>query len=188
MDHIGRPVLRRNIFYTLIDCLLQRNYTSVEVIGDTVNRFNKRAKMSKHRVVIIIAEHKRLAYHKSAVTFLCRKCEKLPVGSFVFVKHNCVRQFVFGVELVPDVVNADEDAEDIGVVVEAIFLPAAFEVCNGVAGDSGVDDIQVVSGIFCQEGIRHKVDVAEAEGLVGTMVSVGVGNAVADEKNFVIRF
>jgi len=68
-------------------------------------------------------------------------------------------------------------------VVEAIFLPAIFEVTNGVAADSGVDDIQVVSGIFCQEGIRHKIDVAEAEGLIGAAVPVGVGNAVADEKN-----
>ena len=144
--------------------------------------------MSEHRVVKVIAEHKRLAYHKSAVTFLCRERKELPVSGFVFVEQDGVRQFVFGVELVPDVVNADEDAEDIGIVVEAILLPAGFEVRNGVAGDACIDDIQIVSGIFGQEGIRHEIDVAGAEGLIGTMVSVGVGNAVADEKNLVIRF
>ena len=116
MNHIERPILRRDLLYTLIYCLLQRNYTSVEVIGDAVNHFNKRAKMSEHRVVKVIAEHKRLAYHKSAVTFLCHHRKELPVSGFVFVEQDGVRQFVFGVELVPDVVNADEDAEDIGIV------------------------------------------------------------------------
>ena len=183
MDHIERPILRRNLLYTLIDCLLQRNHTSAKVIGDTANRFNKRAKMSEHRVVKVIAEHKRLAYHKSAVTFLCHHRKKLPVGRLVFVKRDGVWQVVFGSELPPDVVNADEDAEYLGVVVEAIFLPAAFEVRNGVAGDSGVEDIQVVCWVFAQEEIGDEVDVAKAEGLVGPEFPVGVGNAVADEKN-----
>jgi hypothetical protein len=144
--------------------------------------------MSEHRVVKVIAEHKRLAYHKSAVTFLCRKCEKLPVSGFVFVERDGVRQFVFGSELPPDIVDADEDAEDIGVVVEAILLPAILEVAYSVAGDTCIDDIQIVSGIFSQEGIRHEIDVAAAEGFVGTMVPVGVSDAVADEENLVIRF
>ena len=148
MNHIERPVLGRNFLYTLIDCLLQRNQASVELIGDTVNGFNKRAKMSEHRIVIIIAEHKRLAYHNLAVTFLFRERKEVPISGFVFVDRDGVRQFVLGVELVPDIVDADEDAEDIGVVVKAILLPAIFEVADGVAADARIDNVQVVSGIF----------------------------------------
>ena len=91
-------------------------------------------------------------------------------------------------ELPPDVVYADEDAENIGVVVETVLLPAVFEVTDGVAGDSGVEDIQVVCRVFAKEKLGDEVDVAEAEGLVGRVVPVSVGNAVADEKNLVIRF
>jgi hypothetical protein len=47
--------------------------------------------------------------------------------------------------LPPDIVYTDENAEDIGVMGEAIFLPAIFEVRDGVAGDSCVYDVQVVS-------------------------------------------
>ena len=153
-----------------------------------MNDFDKRAKTNEHGVVKVIAKHKRLAYHKSAVTFLRRERKELPVSGFVFVEQDGVGQFVFGGELPPDVVNADEDAEDIGVVVEAILLPTVFEVRNGVAGDSGVDDIKVVCRVFAKEKLGDEVDVAEAEGLVGRVVPVGVGNAVADEKNLVIRF
>ncbi len=133
MNGISRPVFGRNFLYTLIDCLLQRNQTSVEFGGNATNNFDKRAKMSEHRVVKVIAEHKRLAYHKLAVTFLFRKCKKVAVSSFIFVERNGVRQLVFGGELPPDVVNANHDAEDVGVVVEAIFLPAGFEVADGIA-------------------------------------------------------
>jgi hypothetical protein len=110
------------------------------------------------------------------------------VSGFVFVEQDGVRQFVFGVELVPDIVNADEDAEDIGIVVEAVLLPAVFEVADGVAGDSGVEDIKVVFGVFAEEKPGEEVDVAVTEGLVGMTFPVGIGNAVADKKNLVIRF
>ena len=132
-----------------------------------MNGFDITTKMSEHRVVIIIAEHKRLAYHNLAVTFLFRERKKLPVNRFVFVEQDGEGQFVFGVELAPDIVDADQDAEDIGVVVEAILLPAVFEVADGVAGDSGVEDIQVVCRVFAKEELGDEVDVAEAEGFVG---------------------
>jgi CBS domain-containing protein len=153
-----------------------------------MNGLDIRAKMSEHRVVKVIAEHKRLAYHKLAVTFLFRKRKDVSVSGFVFVEQDGVRQFVFGVELVPDIVNADEDAEDIGIVVEAVLLPAVFEVADGVAGDSGVEDIKVVFGVFAEEKPGEEVDVAVTEGLVGMTFPVGIGNAVADKKNLVIRF
>ena len=86
----------------------------------------------------------------------------------------------------PDVVNADEDAEDIGLVVDAVPLPPFFEVSDIVAGDASVDDIEVVCWAFCQEEIGDEVDIATAEGLAGAEVSVGVGDAVADEENFFI--
>ena len=128
----------------------------VEFIGNAVNSFDITAKMSEHRIVKVIAEHKRLAYHKLAVTFLFCEREELPVSRFVFVEQDGVTQFVFGVELVPDIVDADEDAEDIGIVVEAIPLPSVFEVADGVAGDSGVEDIKVVCRVFAEEKLGER--------------------------------
>ena len=64
------------------------------------------------------------------------------------VERNGIRRFIFGSELSPNIVDADEYAEDIGVVVEAVLLPSGLEVANGVAGDSGVYYVKVVRRIF----------------------------------------
>ena len=188
VDHIVRPVLRRDFLYTLINWLLQRDQDGVEISSETANRFNITAKLGEHRVIKIVAEHKRLTNHNPAVTFLLDFVKKPYVSRFIFFRKDSVRQFGFCGKLPPDVVNADENAEDVGFVVEAIPLPAVFEVANGVAGDASVNDVQVVSWVFSQEEIRDEMDVAEAEGLVVAGVPVGVGDTVADEENGLVGF
>lgn len=46
--------------------------------------------------------------------------------------------FILAVDLVPDVVDADQDAEDGGSEVETVFFPAFLEVGHFVATDSTV--------------------------------------------------
>lgn len=48
--------------------------------------------------------------------------------------------------------------------------------------------MQVVCWVFAQEVIGNEMNIAEAEGLIGTAVPVGIGDAVADEENGLIRF
>ena len=188
MDRIRRPVLRRNVFNTLIDCFLQGNETGVKVGSNAVNGINIAAEMREHGVIRIVAKHKRLAYHNLAVTFCFYLDEKLFVSPFIFIQRDSVRQFFLACKLSPDIVDPDHDAEDIGVVVETILLPAGFEVADCVAGDSGVEDVKIVCRVFAEEEIGDVIDIAEAEGLMGAVISVGVCDAVADEDNCVIWF
>jgi len=92
-----------------IDCLLKRDENGVEVRSESANNVNETSKLSENGIVKIIAEHKRLTYHKPAVTFLFCILEKPSVCRFIFVGKDSARQFT-GFEPPPDVVYADENA------------------------------------------------------------------------------
>ena len=184
VNGIERPTLGRDCLNLLVDCSLQRDQNGVEIRSDSANHFNEMTKLDKDGLIEIIAEHKRFAYHKPAGTILFDFIEKLPVCRFKFINEDGPRKVVFARKLPPDVVDADEDAEDVGIVVETIPSPAVFEVADGVAADTSINNVQVVSWIFSQQEIGDEMDVAEAEGFIALEVSVGVGNTVADEENF----
>ncbi len=71
-------------------------------------------------------------------------------------------------------------------MIEAIGLPAGFEVAYGIAGDSGVDDVKVESRVFTQKEIGNEVDIAEAERPIRSEDSIGIGDTVANKNNRVI--
>jgi len=161
---------------------LQRNQNSVEVRCEHADYFDIQAKLFEYGIAKIVTEHKRVAYHKPAVTFSFDIREKRDVSRLILLRIYGLWREKAPFKLPPDVVDADEDAEDIGVVVDAVGLPAVFEVAYGVSADAGVNDIEVMGRVGGEEVIGDEVDVTIAEGFVGAAVPVGVGNAVADEK------
>ncbi len=187
VDGIEGPFQRRDVFNLLIDSILEGNQNSIEIYSDFSDYINVTAKLDEYGKIEIVAEHKRLTYHNPAVTFLFGIFEQSFVGRFIFVGEDGSRHFAL-LELPPDVVDANENAQDIGIMVETILFPAFVEVSDGVAGDAPVDNVQVIFGVLGQEEICDEMDVAEAEGLVCAAVPVGVGNAVADKENGLIRF
>lgn len=48
----------------------------------------------------------------------------------------------FPIEFVPDVIDADEDAEDGGLKVDGVFLPAFLEIGDFMAADAAVEDAE----------------------------------------------
>jgi len=88
--------------------------------------------------------------------------------------------------LPPHIVYADEYAQDIRPIFNAVLFPPARQVPNGIAVDTGIYNTDIQVGVLCQKHVTHKVNVAEAEGPVSWMVPVRIGYAVADENNGLI--
>jgi hypothetical protein len=114
--------------------------------------------LGEHGVVIIIAEDKRLAYHKLVVTFSSH-CDKKLSESRLYSKGDG-KGNSSSLEPTPDIVDANHDAEDVGFGRDS--RSGGIEVAYGVAGDSGIEDIGLCV-IFAKEDWRR--GRSEAEGL-----------------------
>ena len=62
-----------------------------------------------------------------------------------------------------------------------IVLPAGGQVGDAMAGDPHVHHIRRAHGIGRQQVVANALDIAEAH-MVGILVALAIGNAVADEK------
>ena len=72
-----------------------------------------------------------------------------------------------GIERVPEVVHADQNAQQVGFQVEAIRLPALGQLKHLVAADTAIEDLQRVVGPGHQQFRRRQPRVAVAQsGLV----------------------
>ena len=99
--------------------------------------------------------------------------KQLPVrGAERFRVHGVV-----AVKLPPDVVDADQDRNHVGGVLQAILLPAGLEVSDAVAADAGVDDRMP------GQKFRKAAHIADAVGpeFLGFSGAAAVRYAVADE-------
>jgi len=69
---------------------------------------------------------------------------------------------------------------------DAVPFPSGFQITDGIAADTCIYDIKIQLGILCQKMVRYKMHETEAKGLVGRLISVGIGYAVADEDDGLI--
>ena len=118
---------------------------------------------------------------------LVRFDERAVVGLVLFE-----RAVVAVLELVPEVVDADENAQHVGLEVEAIGLPAFGELIDLVAADAAVEDLQLIVRVIDQQLRGGEPGVAAAEcGLrVGqrvVLLAAGVGDRIALEQNRLAR-
>ena len=98
------------------------------------------------------------------------------------------RAVVPAVEAMPDVVDPDENAQHVGLEIEAVLVPAVGQLVNLVAGNSAVVGGKLVTGVRNQElrGGHPGVSLAKGFLLVRLgilLVASGVRNGVALEKN-----
>ena len=116
-------------------------------------------------------------------------------ASFVLLHQRAVvglvrldRAVVTVLELVPEVVHADENAQHVRLQVEAIGLPALGELKHLVAADAAIEDLQIRVGPIDQQLRRGEPGIAVAErGLrIGGRVlaaAAGVGDRIALEQD-----
>ncbi len=90
--------------------------------------------------------------------------------------------------LTPYIVDSNKDAEDIRLMGQAISFLSVVQIMDGIAADAGINTIKVVFRIFRQKVVCCEVHVAVSERPVFGLASAGVGYAVADKDNCVVRF
>jgi hypothetical protein len=88
--------------------------------------------------------------------------------------------------LLPQVVNPDHNAEDVGVMGQAIMFPSVLQIANGITVDTFVFDTDIEVWILCQEIIGDEVDVAKTKRAIIWIVVIGIGNTISYEKNCLV--
>ena len=86
----------------------------------------------------------------------------------------------------PGIVDADEDAQHIGIEVEAIFFPSGVKIHHAVAGNTPVDDIVSIAQVITEDPGCHESGISGAVTGIGFgkrfAVASGVGNRVTLKK------
>jgi len=113
---------------------LQRHNEGVELLCQAMYDVDVWGEALEHFVVGGGAEHEGFHEDELGVAVGGSLLEDVTVCHFILLRIDGVGDLLGSrVEAAPEVVDADHDAEDVGVVVEAIPLPALFEVTNGIA-------------------------------------------------------
>ena len=92
----------------------------------------------------------------------------------------------------PDVVDSDEDAEDGGVEIEGVLLPAFLEVGDFVAADTAIVNAEAEVRVAAENAAAGEKGVSATEGglVIGMslvlFVASGVGDGITLEKNGVV--
>ena len=81
---------------------------------------------------------------------------------------------LFGGDAGIQVVDADENAEEVGLEIKGVWLPAAGEGGNGIAADAAVQEDQMPSGEFFTVLGGDDELVAVAENVVGIAVAAPI--------------
>ena len=84
-----------------------------------MNDFNIAAELNENRVIQIVAEHKGFTNYNLTVTLVFDFVEKSSVDGLIFIGEDSASGFEKTAKLPADIVNANEDAKDIGIVVDA---------------------------------------------------------------------
>jgi len=122
---------------------------------------------------------------------------QIGVGLAAGVQNEAVVGFpcrdVDAVEISPDIIDADEDAEEIGFHVDGVFLPTVAEVCDFVGTDAAIVDVKPGLGHVDAESGGDKVDVTVAEimiavFLVASPFHIGDGVALKEEAATLFEF
>lgn len=183
MHGIQRPFLCRDVLDLFVNPALQRHQNGVEVPRQITDHLDILLQSLEYFISPVTAKHERLHQDKPAVAPLLRLGKQPSVRRFIFTRIYSGRLSFRLSILPPHIVYADEYAQNIRLVLNAVFFPSLRQVPDGIAVDTGVYNTDIQVSVLCQKDIAHEVHVAEAEGPVSWMVPVRIGCAVANEDN-----
>ena len=136
MDAIGQPEISRRAFGGLVKDRLQRHEDGVVVLGDLADDF---LLLDDFLTPILedfaMEEHKWLQKNELHIRVGLQRPIQKPTVEFIKAWG---LDTILALKLMPDVVDADKDAEDIWLQVEGVKLPAGVEVHDAVARDGTV--------------------------------------------------
>ena len=186
MHGIERPFFCRDLLDLFVNPALQRHQNGVELARQITDYPDIVLQSLEYLISLAVTEHERLHQDKPAVAALLRLREQPSVCRFIF-SGIYSGGLSLGLSILPPyIVYADEYAQDIRLVLDAVHFPAGRQVPDGIAVDTRVYNTDIEVGVPRQKHIAHKVHVAEAEGPVSWVVPVRIGYAVADEDNGLI--
>ena len=179
MDAVGGPEGLRGAFEGLVEDILSREMEGVEFLGELGDDLASGGDVGdEFRAVGHIGADKGIHEDEADVgKLLARPLEKLAVDALVAGYLDAIG----GVEFMPGVVDADEDADDVGAEVDGVDFPARVEVDDAVAGDAAVDDVPVLLRCVAEESGGDEERIAGAESVAVVAGGAGdVASAVSD--------
>ena len=84
-----------------------------------------------------------------------------------------------GAEAMPDVVDADEDGDDIGLEGQCIGIQPVKQLTGAVAADAEIDEFKIDLGELCRDQLGSVLGIAISHVVVISLISARVGYAVA---------
>lgn len=118
-----------------------------------------------------------------------------PVEQFVVDARGAGDLDAVVVLLVPRVVDADEDRDEVGRVVEAVRAPARVEVDDAVAADAEVEELESGVGAVAGESRLDQAGIARAHqalfvaaATAARAAAVGDGIALEEDLHFLLSF
>jgi hypothetical protein len=184
VDHVVCPFFGWDLCDFCVDKFLQRDEHGVEFGGEPVDYCDVISQVGEHRVLWVAAEHEGFGDYDLAVALGLGVFEHVATIVFVFVGgYAFYVEFGFGVAI-PQVVYADHEAEDVGSVEEAVFVPSEFERSCGVAAYAGVYHFQIELGVFGGQDFGDDGYVSFTQG--ADVASACGGNAVAGEEDCLV--
>ena len=187
MNSIASPMSGRSVFDGLVEHRLERDERGVERAGHTLRGGPIVIKLRKpffvHRAT---TQDEWLADHQLHLRQrLARAVEQRAVIAFV----NCHRARVIAAQLVPDVIHADQNADQIRLEIEAVGLPALRQLKHFVAADPAIEHGVVCFRMIHQQLRRRepRVTVAQCGLLICRtgrgLLATGVRDGVALEED-----
>ena len=180
MDAVIGPIFGRGFFYGGIEHFLEGDEDGAEFCGEGGDYFLAGGDVGfPIRGDDAALEDEGLAQDEAR----CRKAgageiEQHAVHGFVAVDFHAIA----GTELVPGIVDADEDADDIRGEVDAVAFPTGVEVDDPVAADAAVENAEAGGGVIGEKVAGDAAGVAVAEGavVVGLILRGAIAAAVGD--------
>lgn len=191
MDAIPSDIARMHMLEESIPTFLQINADQIVLGGQFLDDRAEFVHASAHGIGLVrlheIGGHEDHALHARQ-----RLLDKaLIAGTIVFEGDMLLLEFG-AVELTPYIVDADEDADVIGILFDYVGLPALFQIARLVTADAHVHDAQMQFGIHAAKERTNVRNVAAAprveQAFADRTRALIVGNGIADKENFAAFF
>lgn len=181
MDSVVRPVLRAGSGGDgVVEDLLEGDPDGSGVFGDF---FGCSAALVELREPIVLhrstAGDEGLADDDLGVReFLFRLLEKFREAGLIAFDS----AIIFSVQFMPDVIHADENAEDRGLKIDGVFFPTLLKVGHFMSADSAIENLEIKSGVAAENsaGCVEWVSLAECFGGVGLALLLFIPSSIRD--------
>ena len=186
MNTICSPVSLRSTRECLIEDILERNMDGIELLCHFCNDFSAFDEFRHKKVPVIdIRTDKRIHQNKLDLRkSFTRPGEELSIEADISGNLNAV----IVCEMMPSIIDPDQDAEDIRGEIDAVGFPAGIKINDAVSADPTVDEIPFDIGSVTGESGSNHSGISRAESHIvktctAAIVPAAVGNRIPLKKN-----